>query len=303
MMRTIVVLVLGVSVCAGAHAVQFTYDPKPDRMVLLGDGKPWLTTMTAAFDPARKEETYKVYTHVHDFEGGAPITKGPGGKYTHHRGLFIGWKDTLVGDKHYNIWEMSNSTQRHVEWLKTEGGPDKAVQNEKIQWCDMEGKPLIEETRAITTTPGPKGVRMFDFQSTLATLAGPIQLRGDLQHAGMQVRLENEVSEHEKTTQYILPEGATEQPDDKVMGAWWTCCSPVVREKRYWLIHMTPPDHLTGQPVYSIRRYARFGAFFEPDLQEGKPLTFNFRIAVSDKELDQAACTLLYKEYAASRGK
>ena len=50
MMRTIVVLVLGVSVCAGAHAVQFTYDPKPDRMVLLGDGKPWLTTMTAAFE-------------------------------------------------------------------------------------------------------------------------------------------------------------------------------------------------------------------------------------------------------------
>jgi hypothetical protein len=296
-MRMAMIVLVGIAVSGVAHAVQFTFEEQPSQLVLLGDGEPWLSTWMAPYDPAKKEETYKVYTHIYDFEGKAPITKGPGGKYTHHRGMFIGWKDTVVGDKHYNIWEMSNSSQRHVAWMDKQGGADKAVQREKIQWCDPEGKPLIEEIRTITAAPGPGDVRVFDFQSMLRTLAGPIQLRGDLQHAGMQVRMENEVSEHEATTQYLLPEGAKEEPDDKVVGAWWVCGSPVVREKRYWIMHMTPQNHPLGQPVYSIRRYARFGAFFEPDLQEGKPITLNFRVLVSEKELTPAACAELYQAY------
>jgi hypothetical protein len=297
-MRTVVILTLTLLVGLVAYAVEFTFDEQPYQLVLLGDGKPWLSTWMGPYDPAKREETYKVYTHVFDLEGKAPITKGPGGKYTHHRGMFIGWKDTIVGDKHYNIWEMPNSTQQHVQWLQKNAGKDKATQVEKIRWFNPDGKPLVEETRTITATPGQSGTRVFDFQSTLSSLAGPIQLRGDLHHAGMKVRMENEVSEHEDTTQYILPEAAREEEGDKVVGAWWVCCSPVVREKRYWLMHMTPPDHPTGQPVYSIRRYARFGAFFETDLQEGKPLTVNFRILLSDKALDQAACAALYQEYA-----
>jgi hypothetical protein len=41
--------------------------------------------------PQRREETYKPYLHVFDAEGRQPITKGPGGLYPHHRGIFIGW--------------------------------------------------------------------------------------------------------------------------------------------------------------------------------------------------------------------
>lgn len=296
-MRTCLVLMLAVIAAGSAFAVEFTFKEEPAQLVLLGDGKPWLSTWMAKYDPAKGEETYKVYTHIYDFEGKAPITKGQGGKYTHHRGMFIGWKNTVVNGASYNIWEMSNSTQRHVEWLDRKAGKDKAAQSEKIRWCADDGKPLIEEIRTIAAAPGPNGARVFNFQSTLASLAGKIELRGDLQHAGMQVRMENEVSEHEATTQYILPESATEEPDDKVVGAWWVCCSPVVREKRYWIMHMTPRTHALGQPVYSIRRYARFGAFFEPTLEEGKPQTFSFRILVSEKELDRAACAALYQDY------
>ena len=61
---------------------------------------------------------------------------------------------------------------------------------------------------------------------------------------------------------------------------------------------MTPQDHPTGVPVYSIRRYARFGAFFESDLAQDKPLTVRFRILVSEAELDQAACQALYEAYS-----
>ncbi|HOV74722.1 MAG TPA: PmoA family protein [Candidatus Hydrogenedentes bacterium] len=283
--------------CGVAFSVEFVFEEQPGSCLLKGDGKTWMATMMAAFDPAKRDETYKVYTHIHDFQGIAPITKGPGGKYPHHRGMFIGWKDVVANGLHFNLWEMANTSQRHVAWLERKGGLDSARQSERIHWCDPEGKVLIEETRTLAVRPGPGGVRLFDFQSVLLAPSGDIQLRGDLQHAGMQVRMAQEVADHEDSTKYILPEGAQELPDDKVVGAWWVCCSPVVRDVRYWVVHMTPSGHPLGQPVYSIRRYARFGAFFEPDLQAGKPSAFSFRIAVSDKELDRAACESLYADY------
>ena len=42
-------------------------------------------------------------THVLDFDGKEPITEVYG-KYTHHRGLFIGWKDTIVNGVDFDTW-------------------------------------------------------------------------------------------------------------------------------------------------------------------------------------------------------
>jgi hypothetical protein len=271
-------------------------------LLLLGDGKPWLATQIKPYDAANDEETYKVFTHIYDFLGAEPVTKGMGGKYTHHRGMFIGWNKTVIGDQTWDTWHMKGNHQTHEAWLSKEAGADKAVQSEKISWITNDGKPLIEEVRTISAMAGADGMRIFDFDSTLTSKAGPIQLRGDLQHAGMHVRMANEVSEHEDTTNYILPEGAEEQDNDQVAGAWWVRCSPVVRGTRYWVMHMTAPDTPGGVPVYSIRRYARFGSFFEPDIQEGSPLALRFRIVVSEKELDRAACQALYDEYAEKQG-
>ena len=302
-MRTLSLAFLCAILAASASGVQFSFDIDPELgndtgLDLLGDGAVWLRTMTTELDPERREETYKVYTHIFDFDGEAPITKGAGGKFTHHRGMFIGWNHTKVGDTEYDTWHMKSCAQHHMGWVELAPGEDNATQVEVVDWRDDAGEPFIREVRAITALPGPDGSRIFDFQSTLISLRGAIQLRGDLQHAGMQVRMANEVSEHEDSTNYILPAGIEEQDDNRVEGAWWTCCSPVVRDKRYWIMHMTPRDHPTGVPVYSIRRYARFGAFFEPDLAEGEPLTVRFRILLSENELDQARCQQLYDAYS-----
>ncbi|MBI5094498.1 MAG: PmoA family protein [Candidatus Hydrogenedentes bacterium] len=277
-------------------------------------GKPWISTVITPYDPAHRDATYKVFTHLLDFEGKAPITNGIDGKtFPHHRGLFIGWKKTRVQDAEYNFWEMKNEsttgkvTQRHVSWVEQKPGDSSASQSERVDWCNPEGKPFIQETRAISAQSGANGARIIDFSSTLVSVAGRIELRGDLQHAGMQVRLADEVANGEGPNKekgsatYILPKGVVEQKDNKVEGAWWVCCSAEIQGKRYWIMHMTPNTLSTGQPVYSIRRYARFGAFFEPNLEEGKPFECHFRIAVSDKELDQAACEALYQEYAGAK--
>ena len=297
-MRTLFgsVALLAVGLSCGAAGFSFE-----EGLNLTLDQKPWLRTVTTPFMPDFREDTYKVYTHLYDFDGIAPITKGPGGKYTHHRGMFIGWKDTLVGENDYDTWHMPNCTQRHVRWRQLEVAEGTASQAEDIAWCDADGAPFITEIRRISAQPGNNGLRIFDFYSTLTSVKGTIHLRGDLQHAGMQVRMANEVSEHEDSTQYLLPEGAEELDNDKVVGAWWVCCSPVVRETRYWVVHMTPADHPTGQPVYSIRRYARFGAFFETDLVEGQPLDLAFRVVVATRELNREKCAALYRAYNDAR--
>jgi hypothetical protein len=290
--------ILGLAIMTTASAVEFSFEESREQLDLQADGSTWLSTVTIPYDAEKRVGTYKVFTHMYDFDGTAPITKGVGGKYTHHRGLFIGWNHTRVGDKEFDTWHMSSCYQQHVAWLANETTPENAKQVQEVHWCDENGTPFVKEIRTITAQPGRDGLRIFDFRSELTSLAGKIEFRGDLQHAGMQVRMANEVSEHQDSTEYLLPKGAQELDDDKVVGAWWVCCSPVVRDTRYWVIHMTPKDHLTGEPVYSIRRYARFGAFFEPELEEGTPLVVNFRVVLSQSELDQNACEALYQEYA-----
>ena len=294
------VMVAGAAVANAAPA--FVIDATPAYLDVAKEGHTWIRVVTPSFAPGNREETYKVFAHLFDPAGGAPITKGAGGKYTHHRGLFIGWKDTLVEGTDYDTWHMPDCHQQHVAWLdssaqESESGP-RAIVTQKILWKPDQGEPFIEEERRLIIHEGTGGLRVIDHESTLVSLKGTIELHGDLQHAGMQVRMADEVNGHQDSTQYILPEGAEEQEDDKVVGAWWVCCSPVVGNVRYWLMHMTPPNHPTGCPVYSIRRYARFGAFFEPDLEPGTPLKLRFRIVLSAKELDRERCAELYRAYA-----
>ena len=63
-------------------------------------------------------------------------------------------------------------------------------------------------------------------------------------------------------------------------------------------MHMTSPRLPAGVPLYSIRKYGRFGAFFESEVTELKPLETAFRIVYSDKPLEQDRCEALYQAFA-----
>ena len=265
------------------------------------DGKPVARTMITPFTKDNPEVTYKVYTHLLDPATGAPITKGAGGKFTHHRGLFIGWKDTMVGGEDLDTWHMSNCYQAYgktLDYTAPEGGAGHKIE---VLWNKPDGTPFIREERTIAITPGDDGAHVADFGSRIESMEGTIQLRGDLQHAGMQVRLADEVAENEDGTEYVLPESAKVGDDDAVTGAWWACVNAEVGGKRRHVLHMTPPSNPGGVPVYSIRKYARFGAFFEPDVEQGKPLDLHYRVVWSDAPLDQAACQTLYDAFAKER--
>src|SRR5262249_13160001 len=80
----------------------YSWHDTPGEFTELRHGdRPVLRYVYRAFDDSTKEkreETFKVYHHLYDPSGQALITKGPGGLYTHHRGLFYGFKATY-GDK------------------------------------------------------------------------------------------------------------------------------------------------------------------------------------------------------------
>ena len=271
-------------------------------------GITWLRTLTSPFDPENPELHYKVYTHLYDSEGVFPITKGTGGKYPHHRGLFIGWRETQVGDRTLDSWSRSGSDtkvlacQQWAAWKELAADAEGARQKALIQWFVEGEPPFMEEERTIRAFCPGEGLRAVDFTSRLKSLGGTILLRGDPQHAGMHVRMAQEVAENESQTQFILPGKARVAGEDVVEGAWWVCASMPVRGRRYWVLHMTSPSLPSGIPLYSIRKYGRFGAFFESQVEEAKPLEAAFRIIWADTPLDMARCEELYQSFAASPG-
>ena len=272
------------------------------------NGVSWLRTVISPFDSDRPDQTYKVYTHLMDFEGAFPLTKGVGGRYPHHRGLFIGWNHTHMGGRVLDTWHMRAGRtgpdrerfvcQQWTAWENLVSEDAAATHAARIDWFVDGESPFIEEVRTLRVFPIGDSMRAVDFQTSLNSLSGSIELRGDPQHAGMQIRMAQEVADNEDETGYILPPGARVLESDVVEGAWWACGSMPIRGKRYWVLHMTSPKLVTGEPQYSIRKYGRFGAFFEPVLQEGVPLRLAFRIVWSEKPLDQDRCGELYRIYA-----
>ena len=109
----VVVWVLtGLFACADEPDTSKGFRAEQGCMLFFND-HPWLFTVTEPFDPDRFEYTYKVYTHLYDPETDLLLTKGPGGKFTHHRGLFIGWKQTTVeGERRPRLFPGTGSVAR-----------------------------------------------------------------------------------------------------------------------------------------------------------------------------------------------
>ena len=78
-----------------APAGGFAWNDTPDEQADLSYAdRPVLRYMYHAFDDSSKEareKTKKVFHHLFTPDGSRLITKGPGGKYSHHRGLFYGF--------------------------------------------------------------------------------------------------------------------------------------------------------------------------------------------------------------------
>ena len=274
----------------------FTWNDKPgDSTELRLGARPVLRYMYKPLDtstPAAREETFKVYHHVFDPTGQVLLTKGPGGLYTHHRGLFYGFNNITYGQgKKADIWHGTNNVyQSHEKFLASEAGPVLGRHRLEIAWHGQDKAVFAVEARELTVYIVPGG-QLIDFASKLraAPDAGTIKLDGDPQHAGFHFRASQEVAaKNAKQTIYIRPNGNGKPGEEKQDGDFpWKGMSFTLGElgeQRYTVAYLDRPAN--PKPAhYSERNYGRFGSYFVAQVTQDKPLSVGYRVWVQKGEM------------------
>jgi hypothetical protein len=273
-------------------------DTPGEFMELLFGGRPVLRYMYKALDDSSKERrelTIKVYHHLYDPAGTRLVTKGPGGLYTHHRGLFFGFNRVSYGDnKKADVWHCTGDAyQSHERFVSTEAGPVLGRHRVEIAWHGPGKEVFAREEREVTVY-NVSGGQLVEFASRVRTTAGPVKLDGDPQHAGFHFRAENEVADQtKKQTYFFRPDGKgglgeTRNWDPKTkkgpVNLPWNAMSFVLGPDRYTAAYLDHPAN-PKEARYSERDYGRFGSYFEYELTDAKPLVIDYRLWLQKGEM------------------
>jgi len=283
-----------------APAKGFAWNNVPGEFCELTLGeRPVVRYMCKTLSDENREETYKVYHHLYDPAGTRFVTKGPGGKYPHHRGLFFGYCNVSYGDgRKANTWSGQNTPEVHGGILAEEAGPVLGRHCVAVEWRGSNGDVYLNEQRELTVYNTPGG-RMIDFASRLSTAGGKIKLDGNAPHAGFHFRADQEVAaETEKQTYYVRPDGkgALGQARASAQNVPWDAISFVLGESRYTVAYLDKPTN--PKPVeYNERTYGRFGSFFKYELDDGKDLEVSYRVWLQDGELTVEQGTALSADF------
>jgi hypothetical protein len=279
----------------------FRWKNTPGKQADLSLGnRPVLRYMYEKLDTSssdRRDETIKPYHHVFDPEGDALITKGPGGQFTHHRGLFFGFNRVSYDGQSADVWHCRNGeSQQHVAFLSEDTGPVLGRHRVKIEWRGRKDDVFAIEERELKAYNTPGGT-LIEFASRVEPTVGEVRLDGDPQHAGFHFRASNEVSaKTAKQTYYLRPDGKG-QPGEtrnwpghkRHVDLAWNAMSFVVGGQRFTALYLDKPTN-PKEARFSERDYGRFGSYFEYTLTKENPLAVNYRVWVQRGELsgDQA---------------
>lgn len=290
-------------------------DGSVESQLMIGD-QPVIKYMYEALDNSTKQrrgETYKVFHHVYTPDGKRLLTKGPGGLFPHHRGLFYGFNRLSYGDKKADVWHCNNGeSQGHQKSLEQVGGPVMGRDLNAITWFGQDKKAFISEIRE-TTSRRVGSATVIDFHSTLENLTDQtIKFRGDPQHAGFQFRASQDLPDHTKDlTYYVRPDGVGEpgkfrnwsgKKDDSDVNRkhinlpWNAICLALPNDReaegkvgaenatRYTVCYLDSPNN-PKPSRFSERDYGRFGSYFEYDLKPGDSFSVNYRVWIQEGEM------------------
>ncbi len=236
------------------------------------------------------ERTKKPFHHVFDPVSGELITKGPGGLYSHHRGIFYGYNRVILYDEEFDMWhaEYGERTE-HDSFVSEMEGPVFGGHIALIKWKDHNDRIILEEERDIRVFKHDENSFFIDFHTRMFAIAGPVRLDGDLQHAGVQFRAAQYVADNADETRFIRPESLSHVPADKELGEAdrinlpWNAMNFKIDDNNYTVVYMTNPAN-PGRAEMSERLYGRFGEFFPHYHSEGAPLEIRYRFWVVEGE-------------------
>jgi len=239
--------------------------------------------ITPKHDPANHHDTYKHFHHLYGFHGEPFVTKGPGGKFTHHRGAFIGFSRTRCAGKNYDFWHCKSDVSiQHRRYLDDQQqlADDAATVVSVAEWVTAEGEVIVRETRRVTARDVAPGRYTLDFVFELQAVAGDVELGGDPQHAGFQLRADNSVAQ--TNMQYLRPATAKATGGDVWSACKWVAGRFTFGDHPYTLVHLSHPDN--PEAVYSTRPYGRFGEFTRHAVEQGQTLTLKYRVVLLDAD-------------------
>lgn len=245
---------------------------------------------------ARKEATFKTFTQVFDPEREELVTKGLGGKFPHHRGLFYGFMKTTYSGGVVDTWHCKDGVHLNLTGPGIEEiGPIAARVTLPVGWYGKKDDLFANEERQFTAIRAGSAL-VIDFDSRVVPVSGKIKVDGDPQHAGFHFRASGEVADKtEKETVYLRPTGKDEPgatrnwPDRKDhINLPWNCMQFTANGQRYsatYVNHSSNP----GESRFSEREYGRFGCYFVAEATEKKPLVVQYRVVVRRGNIDHAA--------------
>jgi hypothetical protein len=230
-----------------------------------------------AHDPSTRESlhaTYKPYLHIFDPETGKPITKGPGGQFSHHRGLFLGWNRLITEDGRFDFWHMSGSTQVHRFFSAIKIQKDHSSVTSNIDWVDPNGKCVIKELRTMTFIHDtiPDAIGIIDLETELMPTLD-LKLEGDPEHAGIQYRPADQINR--KTNEYLFP--AEGQNPRKDLNMPWVAQYHEIGSRQYSVVLLNATNNPRPTRFSAYRDYGRFGSFFTQDLIKESTLRLHYR--------------------------
>lgn len=280
---------------------RFSITEEPGKHLdVLWQNKPLFRFQTA-YDASSKEsleETKKVYAHVFDSTGKETLTKGAGGLFPHHRGIYLGWSKTGFGGKNYDTWHMhKGEAQIHQDFPIREAGAEEAKFTTKILWQGDADTKLLDEERTFTLTrPAEDGSFSVDVQHALKASYGPIKLDGDPEHAGCQFRPHNEVAKAKNATYLYHKEGIDPKKDKDLP---WVTLHFKLRGEEYTVQHMCHPTIPKGNTWSAYRDYGRFGPYFVKNLDRDETLTLRYRFHIAKGKLeDRSVYQKRYEAFA-----
>lgn len=265
-----------------ADAGEFAWENREGEQldILLPSGKPVLRYMCArdTSDAQREFDTAKVYAHVLAPDGTATLTKGPGGLFPHHRGIFVGWNKTMVGDRQYDFWHVRDAVQVHREFTRIEADARQATIQSVIEWVGKEGEVVVRELRSHQVTAAEGSHVEVDVVSELTAVAGDVRLDGDPEHAGVQYRPPQQVAENQSATYTFHEEGVDPQ---RRLDLPWVALTFQLDGQLWTVQQMSHPDNPRGARWSAYRDYGRFGPFTVVDIARGDACTFRYRFRIT----------------------
>lgn len=228
--------------------------------------------------PERSFDTAKVFAHVIGPGGKETLTKGAGGKFPHHRGIFVGWNRIEQDGKLHDLWHVRNTLQKHKEFLSTQASEDGAAITSIIAWVGVDGQTLIEEKRTYEVIESSDSYALIDFTTALTAKQGDLKLGGDPEHAGVQFRPSQKVAENQSATYTFHGKGIDPKKDRDLP---WVAGSFRIDDQMWTVQHMNHPSNPPGARWSAYRDYGRFGPFTVLEIAEGETVTLRYRFRVT----------------------